>query len=536
MTVLWPRPSRIVAVARRDLAQELKGRQGLLLPGVLTLLLVPASTIPSPVRQLADPLADIHVSVEGDVPEGVAEAEGVVDPRKANLHLRFRQEPDVLLVRGLVIPDAVREILDHGDPVVTVDYTPRGYALPGRTALLSLISASTLTGAVSQSIGGERSRKTLGVLLAAAITRSEIVLGKWLAWGGFGATAALVGAAGAILAGNVQPGWWVLPLPTVPLATVALGLWLVRRAGDVMAGSATALRVLPAALSILGVLAWVLGDSSKWVGAMVPLGGSLLAAGDMWAGPWLPLLASASTLAMAGAMLAATVRDLDESVDRSLGVDPTLVAAAAGGLAALGWWLPVGAPALWAAAGNPRIVEGLDPNVGIAAGTAVFALLVGAVALRSTERAPQALGMGRPTVRGVGVGLVGGLALAGAAWAAGQVPPLVPGAFGAPRRRLPPRPAAAGRRRHRGGGGVVPRLAHPADGRRACSVVWTLVRAPLDPALGLATGVVCGLVARWAARPRVRGGARGVVAAAGCERDTVLTGLGCGLRAAGHAS
>jgi hypothetical protein len=500
--VSWPRPARILAIARRDLAHELKGRQGLLLPGIVVGLLLPASTVPSPAARMADPLADIRVSVHGEVPDGVAEADGVVPPNQAPIHLRFRRQGEVLLVDGPVVPPGVRAVLDDGDPVVVLDHTPRGYALPGRTALLSLISASTLTGAVSGSIGGERSRRTLGVLLAAAITRTEIVLGKWLAWGGFGAAAALLGAVVAIVTGNVAPGWWLIPLPTVPLATVALGLWLVRRASDVMAGSATALRVLPAALSILGVLSWVLGDSAPWLGALVPLGGGLLAAGDMWLGPWLPLLAAASTLGCAGLMLAATIRDLDEVPDRSLSTDRSVIALAAGSVAALGWWMPVGAPALWAAAGNPRIVEGLEPSAGVLAGTAVFALLSLAVALRSTERAWEALALGRPTLRGAALGAVAGLALAAIAWAALEVPPLVDGTF---RDRLvaavqPPWPVLAL-------AAIVAQevvfrgwLTRRAGALRA-GVVWAVVVTPLDPLLGLGTGAVCGWLAARTGSP-----------------------------------
>ena len=65
-------------------------------------------------------------------------------------------------------------------PAVRVENIPRDFAFPGRTMLFAMVSASTLTGAVANSIGGERSRKTLVVLLSAAISRAEIVAGKAL--------------------------------------------------------------------------------------------------------------------------------------------------------------------------------------------------------------------------------------------------------------------------------------------------------------------------------------------------------------------
>ena len=56
---------------------------------------------------------------------------------------------------------------------------------PRRGLLLALLAVSGLLAPIASSIGTERSQRTLGTLLAAAVTPLEIVLGKWLAWAGF---------------------------------------------------------------------------------------------------------------------------------------------------------------------------------------------------------------------------------------------------------------------------------------------------------------------------------------------------------------
>ncbi|MER2507888.1 MAG: hypothetical protein ABTQ27_03915, partial [Amaricoccus sp.] len=90
--------------------------------------------------------------------------------------------------------------------------------------------------------------------IAAAVTREEIVLGKWLAWAGYGVFAAMSAATVSIALGRVEPGWWLFPLPTVAMGSVALALYLVRHTTDVVSGAATSLRVLPALLTITGLL------------------------------------------------------------------------------------------------------------------------------------------------------------------------------------------------------------------------------------------------------------------------------------------
>jgi ABC-2 family transporter protein len=488
------RPSRVAAIAWQDLRAELKGRQGMILPGVVTALLLPASLVPSPARQVADSIEGFTVNVSGDVPADVLESPEV-NPR-SSYRLEFRREPDVLLVDGMVIPETVRAALDGGQPVVTLHPTVRGYVFPGRTLLLSLITASTLTGAVSQSIGGERSRRTLVVLLAAAISRAEIVLGKWAAWAGFGVLSAYLAAGIALATGNVEPGLWLIPLPWVPAATVAIALWLVRRAGDVMAGSATTLRVLPAVLSITAVVAWLLGHlESPWLGALVPLGGALIAAGNTWPSIGPVLLATASTAALTVAALAGTIRDLEESGEQNGPEDPLPTALLIGTVATLVWWLPIAGPGLWRLAGNPRITEALDEGHGLLAG-ALGLLLISAV------RAARCHGswLEELQIRRIAVGawLEAGLA-AGVLWASGVLDGLLPKLVSGP---LADRLSAVVQPSPELHGWTVSILVIVADellfrgwlakavGPLLATLVWIAVRSPTDPVQGAVVGMI----------------------------------------------
>lgn len=489
------RASRVAAIAWQDLRAELKGRQGWVLPGVVTSLLLPASLVPLPAQRVADALGEEKVVVRGDVPEEVYASPDVV--LRSRYGLEFRQEGDVLLLDGPMIPSSIRATLDGADPAVRVHGSTLGYVFPGRTLLLSLITASTLTGAVSQSIGGERSRKTLVVLLAAAVSKWEIILGKWAAWAGFGALSAYVAAAMAIATGNVEPGLWLIPLPWVPAATVAIGLWLVRQAGDVMAGSATTLRVLPAALSITGVVAWLLGHlSSPWLGAAIPLGGALIAAGDTWPSIGPVLLATASAAALTVAALIGTVRDLEESDERAPPEDAWPTALATAALAAPVWWLPVAGPALWTLAGNARVTEALDEaRVGLLAGALGLLLFSGVRAASAHGSWREELGLRRVTV---GAWFEAVLAAA-LLWASGVLADVAPRvATGPLADRLS---AAVCPDPHLHGWGTV-LLVIVADellfrgwlarisGPVLATLAWIVVRSPTDPVSGAVVGVL----------------------------------------------
>ncbi|MEQ1564566.1 MAG: ABC transporter permease subunit [Myxococcota bacterium] len=489
-------------MAWQDLATEFKGRQGLVLPGLVLALLLPAAAIPDPTAKLTADYASDAVEAYGDVPPEVAALPAVA--QGAPHQLRFERTDDGLLLHGPLIPDQVRSALDAGSPAIEIHRVERGYVFPGRTLLFALVTASTLTGAVSQSIGGERSRKTLVVLLAAAITRAEIVLGKWVAWGGFGAATSLFAATAAVLLGNARAGWWLAPLPWVPLASAAIGFWLVRRAGDVMAGSATTLRVLPAALSIGAALAWLAGDGiSPWVGALVPIGGALIAAGDTWPGAGPPLVAAASTAALTAVALAATVRDLEESSDRDPPQPWFGQFALATGFGALMWWFPVAGPHLWTPAGNRRITAALPVEHGLVVGALLLGMFSAVRAARAV-RTPSTPGARWPRARDGIEGAVGAVALAAGAAAVGALPPLFTSAW-ADRFDAGLRPDGAGP--------VVVAAVILADewmfrgwlpravGPIAATVAFVIVRAPTDPALGLWVGAVCAALAARTGSP-----------------------------------
>ncbi len=496
-----PRLGRVLAVARRDLAAELKGRQGLILPAVMAALLLPASAVPIPeeaksAMEIGDPKV---VVVSGDVPERVAALDSVVVREHGPLRFTVENGREVLHGPGVTVP--VRQALDAGSPAVIVEPVPRGFVFPGRSMLLALISASTLTGAVSTSVGGERSQRTLVVLLASAISRGELVLGKWLAWGGLGVTTSLVAAATAIALGNLAPGNWLLPMVSVPLATVAFGLWLVRRSGDVIAGSTTALRVLPAAMGASGLIAWFLGRTDPHLGALVPVGGALIAAGDTWAPVSASLLATGVSLAVCAVCLLGTARDLEEVPNREPPEQRAAVALALGSLAAVAWWLPLTVPLLWAEAGNERLTAQLSVDTALMAG-AIGLLTFSLVRAGRASDPATALGWwlprgALPWVLALGAGVL----LAGASPAIGWLPLATWGFLGDAQLRLSaavqPLAApwwvlgaviAADELFFRG---WLPR----AVGPWWAGAVYVAVRTPLDPLGGGLVAVIQGLVA-----------------------------------------
>lgn len=487
------RPGRLLAVARRDLQLELGGRKGWVLPAVLAGLLLPASAVP-PLRPPQVETEVARIPVTGDVPDAVL-ALPQVERVDEGARVRFERDGDALIVRGPVDP-AVRRALDGAAPAVRIRRLTVAPPVPGRGLLLALISASTLTSAVATSLAGERSARTLTTLLTASISRSELVFGKWLAWSTFGAAASLLAAGVASLLGHVAPGAWMLPMASVPAGTVALGLWLSRRASDVVGGATISLRVLPAALSLLGVVAWFAGGEQPWMGALVPLGGALLAAGSTWPGALPPLLAAASTLALSVAAMRHTARELEETPGERPPGRPLRALAVAGALAAVAWWIPLQAPLLYGMAGNPVFIEGLPLERGLVAGALGLLLVSLARAARSPEPVAE-LSAGRPRLGGLVAGAALGLLLARVAPGAGLdaapmdasarfAAALVP-SWASPGSAL--LVALADELLFRG---WLPRIAGPVG----ALAVWVVVRSPTDPVVGLAYGAALLLLVR----------------------------------------
>jgi hypothetical protein len=377
----------IAAIAHRDLQIEFGARRGWLLPVVAAFILLPMSTAP-PVPE--KPLQHTEARVSGDVPPEIADLERiVVDPD--NALVRFiapsAANEHTYLIRSDYIPAEVREKMDELHPGVRTEVVdPRAPTLPNRSLFLALVAASILTGSISQSIPGERTSRTLETLLTAGVARSDIVLGKWLAWGGFGGSAACFAGLVAVALGRQELGWWLLPMPWVSLGTVALGFYLVRRANDVIGGATVAIRVLPAVLTVSGLVAWGLGGYHPLLGAMVPIGGALVASGDTWPGLLPPILSTATTAALCAGALTATARDI-ANPERAADDRGTTAALQAAALAALAWWSAMLGPIIWAAGGNPDLEAGLARHSGPLAGALGIGLLLFVKAGRALQPA-----------------------------------------------------------------------------------------------------------------------------------------------------
>lgn len=488
-----PRPRRILAIARRDWAIELGGRRGWVMPALLVGLLAPVAGIPLRPPQRPPPLA-----AQGDVPPEVAAIPGI----EIGGGTLFRRDADGRLVVSGGIAPPVREALGRLDPpgatVRLVDLT-RPPPVPGRSVLFGLIASSTLTGSIASSIAGERSGRTLGALLSASVTRAELVLGKWLAWGSIGVISSWIAAVVAMAAGRVGPGPWLLALPMVPLGTVAFGLWLVRRAGDPLTGTTAAIRAVPALLGIVGLIAWVIGLDRPWAAAAIPIGGALLASGDTWGADWTATGISIASCALAiTGLVWATARDLDDVPEPA----PWPVWAIGLAWAAVGAvviWPMIAIPVVFAQVGDPVMAARIDPTMAVWAVSALtgWATAVGLAAER--------IGSTRPTFRwrGLLLGVPGGVAL----WAIGEVSARMQTsdtgwiAMFQERTRDLAAPLAHGlaptllllladELLFRG---VLQRRIGPWAGA-AC---WWLVRLPFDPLLGLASGLGLAFLAQF---------------------------------------
>lgn len=413
------RPRRVIAIAKRDLLHEFRGRHGLVLPALTGLLLLPIASIEVPF----DPFAERErIRVTGQVPTEVLELENVDFVRWGAFN-RFRPDVDgALLVEGAEIDLEVRAALDGETPalkMVDMSTTPK---VPSRSIFFAMISASILTGAIAESIPGERSRKTLKTLLAASISRLELILGKWSAWSLFGGGAALIAAAVAIGLGRQEAGLWLLPLPTVAMTTVALGLFLVHRAEDVVSGATVSLRILPAVLTCSGLVAWIIGNEHPLWGALIPLGGALMAAGDTWTGVGPPIVATLSSLGLTAGLLLYTAGHLEQllPIERPL-LQRFALSVVTALLTAFCWWTPVTGPLLWASGGNPQLTRDLATEPGILAGAMGLGLLVMLYAGRSRDISGDFL-LKLPKSRDWIAGLFAGLLLALCSPAGGLMP------------------------------------------------------------------------------------------------------------------
>lgn len=369
------RPGRVAAVAARELARTSSGRRGWGLLVFSLALLLPAGALRMPG---AGP--DPRPVVQGEVPEPLREAV-VVAPVAATTLVRGPP----LVVRTRSLAPALREALAEVEPVpaVRLALQPLALRLPGRALLVALLAISMLTGPLAETLPGEREARTLEVLLSTSVSRLELVAGKWLAWTGAASAVGLLAGVGGMWSGAIPPGAWVVAMPAALGVAVALGLWLVRGAGDLVGGAAVPMRVLPVVAVGSVALSWWLGATSPLLGAAVPLGGALAAASGLLPGAGSPLVAVASSLAASGLLLWATAGSLDRQGvrprERDGGVAGTLL------VGALAWWLAVAGPGVFALGGTTEVLA--PPMASVAAG-GLLLLLVGAVALAREGRAP----------------------------------------------------------------------------------------------------------------------------------------------------
>jgi hypothetical protein len=287
-----------------------------------------------------------------------------------------------VLVHTSRVPPPLREVLDTlpGEPTVRFDLRATEFPVPQRGLLLALLSLSLLTGPLTESLAGERSRKTLLSLLTASISRGELALGKWLAWAGVSSVMTLAVALSGRVTGAMPLGLWCLGLPLASGMAAALGLWLGRDAEDEVDGAARTLRALPViALGLFGA-AYGLNMVSPGLGAVVPLGGALLLAGGLLTGVTPVIGAVLSTAVGVGALVWGVARALDAEGDPR--PSPALSELSHLGVGAAVWWLPVAGPAAWALAGNPDLGQSLSPAAGVAVGGALFGLYALVEALR----------------------------------------------------------------------------------------------------------------------------------------------------------
>lgn len=382
---------RVLAwVAWRDLRRVLAGRR-LGLAGLALAVLLPLGALPLQPPAAQEPGVPV---VQGEIPAALAGQ--LRTSRTAQVHLAG---DDPIVVSATALPRAVREALEsiESEPSVTVLRWRPALLLPSRNLLVALLAISLLTGPLAESLPGEREEGTMETLLAAAISRGELVGGKWLAWTASASGVALLGCITGMLTGAQQPGLWLLGVPLSVSVAVALGLWLVRRAGDAMSGATAPMRVIPVvAVALLGG-AWWLSVRSTLLAAAVPLGGGLMLAGGMLQTPGEAVVALMSTAAATVGLLSVTARALTQ---------PRSSAVGSGGLVAAGavlWWLPVMGPAVWQWAGRGEMVDGA---AGLRAGGALLLLAALVVVAGDPQRARRVRFSKRGALLAAGVGLL----------------------------------------------------------------------------------------------------------------------------------
>ncbi|MEL6341963.1 MAG: hypothetical protein AAFV53_02445 [Myxococcota bacterium] len=398
------RPRVLAMVGWRDIRRVLAGRRRFGLPALGLLLLLPAGALPvgNPLASAPRPTAaaaPVAPRVQGDVPEVLGDT--VVSDPDARVRVSGASP---LIVEAESLSGRLRAALAplDGEVVAVETRTYRApIRLPGRGLLVALIAISLLTGPLAESLPGEREERTLETLMSAAISREELIGGKWLAWTvAAGMTAVLSNAVG-VLTGTVTVGAWALGVPLALAVSVASGLWLVSQARDIIGGAAAPMRVIPSVAVMLFGIAWGFSQWHPLLGAGLPLGGALLLAGGILDDAGSILVCTISSLAAALALLWATARAISRPAAQTPPQRLTLILGAL-----VAWWLPMLGPGVWAVL-DPRLQ--IDVERGLFAGGILLALLAASDWAQQTRPRPLRRPDGFALLWGAAIG--GGLAL-----------------------------------------------------------------------------------------------------------------------------
>lgn len=149
---------------------------------------------------------------------------------------------------------------------------------------------------------------------------------------------------------------------------------MVRHATDRVAGATISLRILPALLAILALCAWFLGGIHPLLGASVPLGGALIATGQVWTGLFPHLVASLSAALCGLFLLVKTAADLEQKPQRNQARRGARLGAQELALGIGLWWMPLLGSLVWANAGNQPLTAALSQGQGVLAATGMVGL------------------------------------------------------------------------------------------------------------------------------------------------------------------
>jgi hypothetical protein len=182
--------------------------------------------------------------------------------------------------------------------------------------------------------------------------------------------------------GAIEPGGWIVGI-LWRCVVVALALWLVRNAGDVVGGATIPMRVLPVVAIALLAAAWWLSGYAHVLGASVPIGGALLLTGDVVGGRTCIVAAILTHVAAVAFLLLRTADALQEIDPKET---PERWRSVALVLAPIFlWWITVGGAGVWDMAGHP-VPTASATSSGLAGGVILVLLAASSPRSRAGSR------------------------------------------------------------------------------------------------------------------------------------------------------